>query len=125
MKLRAVFEFNFCGDLGESISIILRSCFDSEYGASKRIEGIFTSDKRLKESESKEAETCNRSEQKIAGYCEVLSTIHEGEVSWIYSVLVQRIEECMRGFYSIAVSKQIHRVISEVVRRYRNGRRDW
>ena len=47
-------------------------------GASNRIEGIFTSDKRLKELVSQKTEPRNRSEQEIAGYCEVLSTIHEG-----------------------------------------------
>ena len=47
-------------------------------GASNRIEGIFTSDKRLEELVSKKAEPRNRSEQEIAGYREVLSTIHEG-----------------------------------------------
>ena len=46
-------------------------------GASNRIEGIFTSDKRLKELVSQKAEPRNRSEQDIAGYREVLSTIHE------------------------------------------------
>ena len=47
-------------------------------GASNRIEGIFTSDKRLEELVSQKAEPRNRSEQDIAGYREVLSTIHEG-----------------------------------------------
>ena len=42
-----------------------------------RIEGIFTSDKRLEELVSKKAEPSNRSEQEIAGYREVLTTIHE------------------------------------------------
>ena len=46
-------------------------------GASNRIEGIFTSDKRLEELVSRKAEPRNRSEQKIAGYREVLATIHE------------------------------------------------
>lgn len=46
-------------------------------GASNRIEGIFTSDKRLKELVSQKAEPLNRSEQEIAGYREVLATIHE------------------------------------------------
>ena len=47
-------------------------------GASNRIEGIFTSDKRLEELVSQKAEPRNRSEQEIAGYREVLSTIYEG-----------------------------------------------
>ena len=46
-------------------------------GASNRIEGIFTSDKRLEELVSHKAEPRNRSEQEIAGYREVLATIHE------------------------------------------------
>ena len=46
-------------------------------GASNRIEGIFTSDRRLKELVSQKAEPHNRSEQEIAGYRDVLSLIHE------------------------------------------------
>ncbi len=46
-------------------------------GASNRIEGIYTSDKRLRELVQDKAEPRNRSEQEIAGYREVLATIHE------------------------------------------------
>ena len=46
-------------------------------GASNRIEGIFTSDSRLEELVSKKAEPLNRDEEEIAGYREVLQTIHE------------------------------------------------
>ena len=46
-------------------------------GASNRIEGIYTTDKRLEEIVRQKAEPHNRSEQEIAGYREVLSTIHE------------------------------------------------
>ncbi len=46
-------------------------------GASNRIEGIYTSDKRLEEIVTHKAEPKNRSEQEIAGYREVLKTIHE------------------------------------------------
>ncbi len=46
-------------------------------GASNRIEGICTTDKRLKELVSQKAEPQNRSEEEIAGYREVLAMIHE------------------------------------------------
>jgi len=46
-------------------------------GASNRIEGIFTSDARLNDLVSKKAEPLNRDEEEIAGYREVLNTIHE------------------------------------------------
>ena len=46
-------------------------------GASNRIEGIFTSDARLEELVLKKAEPMSRDEEEIAGYREVLSTIHE------------------------------------------------
>jgi len=46
-------------------------------GASNRIEGIYTSDARLNELVLQKAEPHNRNEQEIAGYREVLSTIHE------------------------------------------------
>ncbi|MDR1522257.1 MAG: Fic family protein [Streptococcaceae bacterium] len=46
-------------------------------GASNRIEGISTSDKRLEELVHEKSEPQNRSEQEIFGYKEVLQTIHE------------------------------------------------
>jgi len=46
-------------------------------GASNRIEGIFTSDERLAALVREKAEPRNRSEEEIAGYREVLATIHE------------------------------------------------
>ena len=45
--------------------------------SSNRIEGIYTSDKRLQELVAEKSEPRNRSEQEIAGYREVLATIHE------------------------------------------------
>lgn len=46
-------------------------------GASNRIEGIYTSEQRLQELVAQKAEPRNRSEEEIAGYREVLATIHE------------------------------------------------
>lgn len=46
-------------------------------GASNRIEGIYTSETRLTELVKEKAEPRNRNEQEIAGYREVLNTIHE------------------------------------------------
>lgn len=46
-------------------------------GASNRIEGIATSDLRLRELVQKKAEPRNRDEEEIAGYREALSMIHE------------------------------------------------
>jgi len=46
-------------------------------GASNRIEGIHTTDKRLEEIVKDKSTPRNRSEQEIAGYRDVLATIHE------------------------------------------------
>jgi Fic family protein len=46
-------------------------------GASNRIEGIHTTDKRLEEIVRDKSMPRNRSEQEIAGYRDVLTTIHE------------------------------------------------
>ncbi len=46
-------------------------------GASNRIEGIYTSEKRLGELVTEKTEPKNRNEEEIAGYREVLNTIHE------------------------------------------------
>lgn len=45
--------------------------------ASNKIEGIFTTDERLKALVMQKSEPRNRSEEEIAGYREVLATIHE------------------------------------------------
>ena len=45
--------------------------------ASNRIEGIFTSDERLKKLVMDKTTPKNRAEQEIAGYRDVLNTIHE------------------------------------------------
>lgn len=67
-------------------------------GASNRIEGIYTTDKRLKELVYQKSEPRNRSEQEISGYREVLSTIHEN-----YEYIVPRpniILQLHRDLYS-------------------------
>ncbi len=61
----------------DELCTLLDAAMIQSTGASNRIEGIFTSDKRLKELVSHKAEPRNRSEQEIAGYREVLQTIHE------------------------------------------------
>ena len=61
----------------DELKKLLEVAFIQSTGASNRIEGIFTSDKRLEEIVNEKAEPHNRSEQEIAGYREVLSTIHE------------------------------------------------
>lgn len=45
--------------------------------SSNRIEGIYTTDKRLEELVSQKSEPHNRLEQEISGYRDVLATIHE------------------------------------------------
>lgn len=61
----------------DELKTLLEVAFIQSTGASNRIEGIYTSDNRLKELVYQKAEPRNRSEQEIAGYREVLATIHE------------------------------------------------
>ena len=61
----------------DELKTLLEVALIQSTGASNRIEGIFTSDKRLEELVSQKAEPRNRSEQEIVGYREVLATIHE------------------------------------------------
>ena len=63
----------------DELNTLLEVALIQSTGASNRIEGIFTSDKRLEELVSRKAEPRNRSEQEIAGYREVLATIHESD----------------------------------------------
>ncbi len=61
----------------DSLSSLLEVAKIQSTGASNRIEGIYTSDKRLEELVKKRTAPENRSEQEIAGYREVLTTIQE------------------------------------------------
>src|SRR5574344_1210955 len=61
----------------DELKTLLEVALIQSTGASNRIEGIYTSDKRLEELVKAKAEPRNRSEQEIAGYREVLATIHE------------------------------------------------
>lgn len=61
----------------DELKTLLEVALIQSTGASNRIEGIFTSDKRLEELVSQKAAPRNRSEQEIAGYREVLAEIHE------------------------------------------------
>lgn len=66
--------------------------------SSNRIEGIFTTDKRLEELMQKKSEPRNRNEQEISGYRDVLSTIHE---SYDYiSPTANIIQQLQRDLYS-------------------------
>ena len=58
----------------DELKTLLEVALIPSTGASNRIEGIFTSDKRLEELVIQKAEPRNRSEQEIASYREVLST---------------------------------------------------
>jgi Fic family protein len=61
----------------DELKTLLEVALVQSTGASNRIEGIHTTDKRLEELVNQKAEPRNRSEQEIAGYREVLATIHE------------------------------------------------
>ncbi len=61
----------------DELKTLLEVALIQSTGASNRIEGIYTTDKRLEELVSQKAEPRNRSEQEISGYREVLATIHE------------------------------------------------
>ena len=61
----------------DELSTLLEVAKIQSTGASNRIEGIYTTDQRLEELVMQKAEPRNRSEEEIAGYREVLTTIHE------------------------------------------------
>ena len=88
----------------DELKTLLEVALIQSTGASNRIEGIYTSDKRLEELVSQKAEPRNRSEQEIAGYREVLATIHES-----YEYIVPRpnmILRLHRDLYSYSQSSK-------------------
>ena len=85
--------------------------------ASNKIEGIFTSDERLKKLVSNKTTPRTRNEQEIAGYRDVLNTIHENyeyiptKESDEYSTLLLALEMTARGysFLPIDIEKSDYR----------------
>ena len=73
-------------------------------GASNRIEGIYTSAERLESIVKNKFQPRNRSEIEIAGYREVLSTIHENHefIKPTPNIILQ----LHRDLYSFSVSSQ-------------------
>ena len=61
----------------DSLNTLVEIAKIQSTGASNRIEGIHTTDKRLEELVREKSAPRNRSEQEIAGYRDVLNTIHE------------------------------------------------
>ena len=61
----------------ETLSSLLDVAKIQSTQSSNRIEGIFTSDHRLAAIVREKAEPVNRNESEIAGYRDVLATIHE------------------------------------------------
>ena len=61
----------------DELKTLLEVALIQSTGASNRIEGIYTTDKRLEELVSQRQNQETESEQEISGYREVLSTIHE------------------------------------------------
>lgn len=59
------------------LQTLLEAAIIQSTDASNRIEGIFTSDARLKDLVEKKIDPANRDEEEIAGYRDVLATIHE------------------------------------------------
>ena len=81
-QLSLLHEFRGKQDLyisakSDTLSALLNIAKIQSTKASNRIEGIYTSDDRLHALVMEKAEPRSRSEEEIAGYREVLSTIHE------------------------------------------------
>ncbi|MFV0343373.1 MAG: Fic family protein [Anaerocolumna sp.] len=79
--------------------------------SSNKIEGIFTSDSRLKEIVMKKSEPRNRNEKEIAGYREVLSMIHDSysyiqlkqnDILTLHKYLYMFTESSYGGHYKIS-----------------------
>ncbi|MBR3438414.1 MAG: hypothetical protein IKH13_02795 [Clostridia bacterium] len=67
----------FIGAKADVLSQLLETAKIQSADSSNRIEGIYTSDERLKKIVQDKTMPRTRSEQEIAGYRDVLATIHE------------------------------------------------
>jgi len=61
----------------DGLSTLLEAAKIQSTSASNRIEGVYTTDKRLEELVRQKSAPRNRNEEEIAGYRDVLATIHE------------------------------------------------
>lgn len=61
----------------DTLETLLKVAKIQSTSSSNKIEGIYTSDKRINELVNKKLEPKNRNEEEIAGYRDVLSLIHE------------------------------------------------
>ena len=97
----------------DELSTLLDVAIIQSTGASNRIEGIYTTDKRLDELVNQKAEPRNRSEQEISGYREVLSTIHESYeyITPTPSVILQ----LHRNLYSYAGNGGVYKNSDNVI----------
>jgi Fic family protein len=102
----------------ELLSSLLNIAKIQSTGASNRIEGIYTSEARLTELVRDKAEPKNRDEQEIAGYREVLNTIHE---SYEYIVpranIILQLHRDLYTYYPISIGgryKNIDNTIEEI-----------
>ena len=97
----------------DEVNFILEVAKIQSTGASNRIEGIFTTDKRLQEIVAHKAKPHNRSEAEIAGYREVLNTIHEN-YSHI-SVTSNLILQFHRDLYSYSIGGGIFKTADNFI----------
>ncbi|MEY8258184.1 Fic family protein [Erysipelotrichaceae bacterium 66-17] len=103
--LTAIHEYKGRQDLfieanSDELNTLLEVAMIQSTGSSNRIEGIYTSDRRLEELVHEKAEPHNCSEEEIAGYREVLATIHES-----YEYMIPRpnlILQLHRDLYSFS-----------------------
>ena len=79
----------------DELKTLLEVALIQSTGASNRIEGIFTSDKRLEELVSQKAEPRNRSEQEIAGSPEAVFcvTAHASYLFRVHPALRESVSE--------------------------------
>ncbi|MDR1085923.1 MAG: Fic family protein [Deltaproteobacteria bacterium] len=93
------------------LTTLLEMAMIQSTGASNRIEGIVTTDKRLMELVKDKSAPRNRSEAEIMGYCDVLASIHEGyayitprteTVKQLHSQLYSRLKTLNAGQFKVS-----------------------
>ena len=102
----------------DELETLLQVAKIQSVGASNRIEGISTTDRRIREIVLEKSEPRNRSEEEIAGYREVLALIHESHDH--IPIQANTILQLHRDLYSFSRSstggiyKKTDNVIAEV-----------
>ena len=107
---------------GEILETLVKVAKVQSISSSNRIEGIYTSDKRLVEIVNEKTEPKNRKEEEIAGYRNVLNTIHESYAHIdISSNIILQLHRDLYSFAKTSIDGKFKNADNYIIETKENG----